>query len=168
MAIFVTAAFVGRQHQQNKNIPKAKPVASPLVRSSFAQTTGDVGGKIEVEKSASVVLDETITRIKEAMPSKQQIRALGEQQLHHLPPSIAELSQELGAIKQLIHDNPNDGAVIGKSIAFYRSCSTQTDWATSIRALCLANLHEVAGESLDSAPVELYRLAKLAVELPES
>jgi len=165
-ALFVSAAFLGRQYQAQKNIPKAIPVAAPQVKSTFAEATQSAPSIEKVE--ATTLLTQSIERIGKGMPTVQQLRELGENELHHMPASIAEISEELGQIKQLIHDHPNDGHLIGKAIAFYRTCSTQTEWSTSVRALCLANLHEVAGESLDSAHVELYRLAKLAVELPES
>lgn len=167
--IFAIAALVGSQRKLAQDMPRATPESSPLTRSEFAQA------EIQTElKSEETVINPeqqlslSIQRLAKSMPSKKQIRALGEQAIHHLPLSIAELSEELGSIKQLIHDNPNDGQIIGKAIAFYRTCSAQAEWPSSVRALCLANLHEVAGESFDSAPVELYRLAKLAVELPET
>ena len=165
-ALFVSAAFLGREYKAYKTMPRAVPVAAPQVKSTFAQVE-----EIKIEEHKLTALeefDQSLERISQGMPTRTEIRELGENELHHMPASVAEISEELGLIKQLMHDNPNDGHLIGKAIAFYRSCSTQTEWLTSIRALCLANLHEVAGESLDSAHVELYRLAKLAVELPES
>lgn len=166
--IFAVAAYYGRELKIEQDMPKATPVASPLTKSTFAQNEDKPKIKQAIIVSADESLNNSIERLSNSMPNKKQLQKLGEHELHHMPASIAELSLELGNIKQLIHDNPNDGQVIGKAIAFYRTCSAQTSWPTSVRALCLANLHEVAGESLDSAPVELYRLAKLAVEMPES
>lgn len=166
--IFAAAAYYGRELKLEQDMPKATPVASPLTKSTFANNQGKSRVKQAIIVSADQNLNNSIEKLAKAMPTKKQLRQLGEHELHHMPASIAELSLELGNIKQLIHDNPNDGQIIGKAIAFYRTCSAQTSWPTSVRALCLANLHEVAGESLDSAPVELYRLAKLAVEMPES
>jgi len=166
--IFAVAAYYARELTMHEDLPKDVPVASPFAKSTFAESEGKARIKQAIIVSADESLKNSIEKLTTSMPSKKQLRQLGEQELHHMPASIAELSLELGNIKQLIHDNPSDGQIIGKAIAFYRTCSAQTSWPTSVRALCLANLHEVAGESLDSAPVELYRLAKLAVEMPES
>ncbi len=165
--IFLGAALIGRQHQiqQQQERPKAKSEAAPGVRARFAETetAPQVAPVVPLE-----LMNASIQRLNSKMPSKQELQALGEHELHHMPPSIAEISEDLGAIKQLITDYPEDSHIIGQAVAFYRSCSAQVHWPSSVRALCLANLHEVAGESLDSAPVELYRLARLAAELPES
>lgn len=166
--IFAAAAYYGRELKLEQDIQRVTPTASPLTRSTYAETNQKPRIKQAIIVSADESLNNSIERLSKSMPSKKQLQKLGEHESHHMPASIAELSIELGNIKQLIHDNPSDGQVIGKAIAFYRTCSAQTSWPTSVRALCLANLHEVAGESLDSAPVELYRLAKLAVEMPES
>ena len=164
--IFTVSALIGSQNSTESKALKVKPVASPLTRTKYVQAKDE--SKEIIEPSAIEKLDASISKLTSSMPSKKAVRELGEQALHHLPVSIAELSEDLGSIKQIVHDNPSDGQIIGKAIAFYRTCSLQVEWSTSIRALCMANLHEVAGESLDSAPVELYRLAKLAVELPET
>ncbi|MBH46549.1 MAG: hypothetical protein CME71_00085 [Halobacteriovorax sp.] len=170
VVIFAVAAMIGSQKKLNEEVLRAAPESAPTTRSVFVQNDQAVEEVLEVEKELTGLesLDQSIARISKGMPTKQELRALGEHELHHMPLSIAELSEELGNIKQLLHDNPTDGLIIGKSIAFYRTCSVQGEWPSSVRALCLANLHEVAGESFDSAPVELYRLAKLAVELPET
>lgn len=165
--IFTVSALIGSQNRNDAKVLKVKPVASPMTKTKYVQTQEPTFSQT-IEVSAIEKLDASIIKLTTAMPSKKAVRELGEQALHHLPASIAELSEDLGSIKQIVHDNPNDGQIIGKAIAFYRTCSLQVEWSTSIRALCMANLHEVAGESLDSAPVELYRLAKLAVELPET
>ncbi len=167
--IFTVSALIGSQTRTQTKVLKSKPASSPNTRTEYVQVNDLKNKEITDAKLSSMEqLDKSIQKLSTSMPSKKDVKQLGEQALHHLPPSIAELSEDLGAIKQILHDNPNDGKIIGKAIAFYRTCSLQTSWSTSIRALCLANLHEVAGESLDSAPVELYRLAKLAVELPET
>ncbi|MFX3675470.1 MAG: hypothetical protein ACN6I6_00380 [bacterium] len=168
VVIFAIAAMIGSQKKFNEETLRAAPESAPTTRSIFVQNDQEEVLDVQKELDGLESLDLSIARISKGMPSKQELRALGEHELHHMPLSIAELSEELGNIKQLLHDNPNDGVIIGKSIAFYRTCSAQGEWPSSVRALCLANLHEVAGESLDSAPVELYRLAKLAVELPET
>ena len=169
VVIFAVAALIGSQSKINDTTLRAAPQSAPTTRSEFVQHEHEVETQaVEVELTGIEQLDQSIARISKNMPSKKELRELGEHELHHIPLSIAELSEELGAIKQLLHDNPTDGLIIGKSIAFYRTCSVQGEWPSSVRALCLANLHEVAGESFDSAPVELYRLAKLAVELPET
>ncbi len=167
--IFTVSALIGSQTRTQTKSLKSKPASSPNTRTEYVQSN-NIKHQATSKKDLTEVekLDNSIQKLSQSMPSKEEMKKLGEQAIHHLPASIAELSEDLGAIKQILHDNPNDGIIIGKAIAFYRTCSLQTSWSTSIRALCLANLHEVAGESLDSAPVELYRLAKLAVELPES
>lgn len=165
--LFITAAYLGREYRLEQTMPKAVPVAAPQVRSTFAENL-KANEQQTITQSAEDKMDQAISKLTSSMPSVESIRQLGEQEIHHMPNSIAELSEDLGNIKQLIHDYQDDTHLIGKAIAFYRTCSTQTQWPSTVRALCLANLHEVAGESLDSAHVELYRLAKLAVELPES
>lgn len=168
--IFTVSALIGSQNRSESKAIRVKPVASPTTRTEYVQSSQSSlkNSDLKQELSAIQKLDSSIAKLTTSMPSKKSVRELGEHAIHHLPASIAELSEELGAIKQIISENPNDGQVIGKAIAFYRTCSLQVEWSTSIRALCMANLHEVAGESLDSGPIELYRLAKLAVELPET
>lgn len=171
--IFLGAALLGREYRlemEQESIPKAKKVAAPGTRSTFAAIHKEEESSAQIENTADAAeqIKQVIANLNAKMPAKSELQQLGEHAVHHMPVSLAELAEELGNVKQIITDNPNDTHVVGEAIAFYRNCSAQNHWPSSVRALCLANLHEVAGESLDSAPVELYRLARLAAEFPES
>jgi hypothetical protein len=105
----------------------------------------------------------------EHLPKVSDLRKLSAEEVHHTPQIVTQASLQIGKIAQAIHDHPElaeDGA------SFYRQCATQSDGATSIRALCFAqfrNLETHLGKEVDTSGVTeaILNLAKnIPVEEP--
>ena len=149
-----------------------KPPLQPIFLQIQKQQEQEKKRSISTKKNEAQInisvktLQESIATINNSMPSNQQLRQLGQEQLHHMPPIMHKLSRELGKIKQLLHDHPDDANIISKATHFYRSCVPQEDWPSDVRALCLANLHQLTGESMHSAPKKIRRLAEQVLEIP--
>jgi hypothetical protein len=103
------------------------------------------------------------------LPKVSDLQKLKGEEAHHTPMIVSQAGIQVGRIAQAVHDNP---ALSEDGVQFYKKCATQGDGASSVRALCFAqlrNLETHLGRTVetDGVPESVQQLAQnIPVEEP--
>jgi len=101
------------------------------------------------------------------LPRRALIENTSEEELHHGPPGLSQSSLALGKV---VGEMKKDPAKIPAGVEFYRSCASDEDVLTAVRAVCLKRLGEWAPRAQPPIEVDFSQfdsgLRKLADQLP--
>lgn len=99
------------------------------------------------------------------MPRKKDLQRMSAEEVHHTPQVIADAGYRLGVIAEFLSLHPEHTKAV---ISFYKTCAYDSEFPTSIRAVCyshiLKNSSSQGGElSTEGLPSEVLEIAKLLI-----
>jgi len=128
--------------------PGSPEMASPEQNENRRQGEPLKDRVINPGQTASVEFQSLAEKVLAGLPKRAELRKLTDAQLHHAPPEVVRAGTLLGRVAQALHDNPSLGSLGSE---FYKRCTSDQDFVTSVRALCYARL--VARDPLASVDV---------------
>jgi hypothetical protein len=130
------------------------PAPSAQQAGTQAQAQTSMPQEEDFEKVAARALD--------AIPTKDKLRSLSAEEVHHTPAVMIEAASELGEVAEALEanmkqaeNNPSELAkVISAGIAFYSDCASGEERPESIRALCYSHYRELREKAGDAETAE--------------
>lgn len=125
------AASIGTQLSSATEVQTAvgrsRPPAPKTGEQPFRPATGDLSARIESARAA--------------LPTVAQLRTLKAEELHRTPEPVRQANALIGEVAEAVAASP---ARAGEALSFYGDCARRGDVATSVRALCLTRMRELA------------------------
>lgn len=146
---------------QRAEAPKALPSPSPFFKKAPTGTEANENPPPGPQILSLSEFKEWTQNTLERLPTLTDLRRLKAREVHHMPAILQEAGQNLGAIAQALHDNPNLAA---EAASFYKICFGREDLPVQVRGLCLANhrnLRITHGDRAEWTPEELQTPAEV-------
>jgi hypothetical protein len=169
LAILIGVGALLLSTRQAPLLEDADPAAIPLATGTTVTAT-DTSPPSPPEssppaqiKGLSVEEFRTLTaKVAQALPTKESVKGLSEQEAHNMPKPIAEAGAQLGQIAQAVSQEPSLGQ---EAYSFYEKCSASAQYLDAVRALCFSNYKEM-GTKLglavreETAPAKIRELSE--------
>lgn len=148
-----------KSHEENGKSPQL------LAKETYIKTMKKVVDQFELIDSTQMKPDEYGKLLSEGLktfPEKSLLRKLSSQEVHNFPEPVSLAGEFMGILKKHLKENSE---LMKPAQDFYGDCIHKEELATSIRALCLVNLKEIAlntGRALDTTKFDpkIVELAK--------
>jgi hypothetical protein len=95
-------------------------------------------------KAPPADFEATLQKTQAGLPTREQIAKLKPSEQHKTPVALFEAGTEIGKVAEAIEKDPS---LAPQGIDFYGKCARRKELSTSVRALCLGNLRDLARDA---------------------
>jgi|GEM_PF-6139598 len=135
-------------------LPGSAPLAISTDNSTFTQIyttkpTAEPAPAKQAPKEPPADFQQTLEKTQAGLPTRADISKLKPSEQHKTPAALFAAGTEIGKVAEAIEKDPT---LAPQGIQFYGTCARRSELSTSVRALCLGNLRDLAKAS--GAPVD--------------
>jgi len=125
-----------------KDTTPETPLATPPAASASVTPSPTPSATPEdIQKAASEAFDKQLSETTAALPHASDLRKLSAEEAHETPKILLRAGKMLGQVAETVAANPQ---LKDQAVGFYRECTKNDDYPTSVRSLCYVDFKNLA------------------------
>lgn len=157
----------GLQEIIKKNLARQEEAQNPLPAQENVLMRERLYTESELNEMSEGQFEELLKDTERKLPRVSDLKKLPAGALHRTPPAVIQAGRDLGVIREVLKIHESYDRI---AAPFYKSCASDNEGVTPVRALCLTNLIEIKkknGETLNlkEFPNQLIELSKMVTEI---
>lgn len=138
--------LVHMQTKENEHQPLPSMVITPPPPVPTVTATPQASTSEESQKAASEAFDRQLNETATQIPRVADLRKMSAEEAHQTPQVLLKAGKALGKIAEAVAANPQ---LKDQAMGFYRECTKNDDYPTSVRSLCYSDFRNLAGSQAD-------------------